>query len=362
MTVIEPNASRAVAADEAVDWFFRQQEPGFGAADRHALAEWLLLSPLHVEEYLAVSLAWSVAGSDDATAGDKDALLAAAKVELAAGNVVPLRASESLAHGALRYSDAPAAWSRIWRYAAILLVLIGTGILGVRIAARDTVYATTPGEQRSVVLADGSVVTLNTDSSVRVALRPRSRDMNLLRGEALFQVARDSARPFVVRTSGAEVRALGTVFNVRVDAGKVQVAVLEGHVAVRATEPSAGSGTDAPGDIPAPAELQAGDRAVVDDGAILVGTGQPLAAVSAWRERKLVFRNETLESVVGEFNRYRLRPLRLRDPDIRFLRISGVFVIEDPESLLTYLQRFEAIDIRRGTDGFDYLERITDDR
>jgi transmembrane sensor len=358
----ESNTSRAVATDEAIDWFLRQRETDFSVADKLALAEWLLLSPLHVDEYLAVTIAWDATASTNLTMRDRDILLAAARAEIASDKVVPLRVARAAKYDETHPSRRRRGRSKLWACAAMFAVVIGAGAVWIHIVGRDAVYTTARGEERRVVLADGSVITLNTDSSVRVALSPRRRDIGLMRGEVRFQVAKDPARPFVVKIREVEVRALGTVFNVRVEDRKVHVAVLEGHVAVRAAEPAADALAGARTPRAASAELHTGERAVVDDGLVVVGSGQALASVNAWMERKLVFRDETLASVVEEFNRYRIHPLKLDDADLASMRISGVFSLEDPESLLTFLKRFEAVDIHRADDGFDHLVNSARDR
>jgi transmembrane sensor len=363
--VADSNRSRDVAASEAVDWFLRQQEPGFGASDRQALAEWLLQAPLNVEEYLAISQVWGGLGEVVAPAIDKQSLVAAAKAELATGNVVPLRAPVAVADGTVGPPVAGPTRVRGWRYAAALLLGGGVVALILQAGRGDVVYSTALGEQRIVALADGSVLMLNTDSRVRVALKAHQRDIDLLRGEGRFQVAKDPTRPFVVRTNGAEVRALGTIFNVRFDSGRTQVAVIEGQVVVRSTG-TVGSAADTrqhdvrtsgAGAVLRQVVLAAGERAVAAADAVAVGVGQPLESAIAWTERKLVFRDATLGSVIDEFNRYRLHPLRLDDAELGSLRISGVFAIEDPEALLIYLKGFEKIDIRQGEDGTDHLVR-----
>jgi transmembrane sensor len=347
-----------------VEWVLRQQQPGFSESDRQALTEWLLLSPLHVDEFLAVSMVWGTLGWAGSDGYGRESLIEAARAELATQNVVPLRATTEVFGVPAGTAGVASRLQRLWQTAAAIIIVLGAGLFGAYFSFRSPVYATARGEQRSLVLADGSVVTLNTDSRVRVRLQERERDIDLLLGEARFQVAKDSTRPFIVKASGAEVRALGTVFDVRVDGDRTQVAVIEGHVAVKATA-ARGYQQDAKGSGPRlgvrpavrQAVLHAGDRAVVGPGSVVTGDGQSVETVNAWTERKLVFRNATLQTVIDEFNRYRVHPLKLDDAELGALRISGVFAVEDPESLLAYLRGFETVATRRDADGSDHLIR-----
>lgn len=353
--------SKELAAAEAVEWFLRQQDASLPTNDRRAYAEWLLQSPLHIEEYLAVSMAWAVTGATDGRAKySRGALLAAASAELAADNVVPLDRLASREYPRLR---APAAERHAWARAVVAVVLIGVGLVSAWLLTSAPEYTTGHGEQRSVLLADGSVITLNTDSRVRVRFETRERAIELLRGEARFRVAKDAGRPFVVTADGTQVRALGTVFNVRVDDNRTQISVVEGHVAVTVVDDAdVGTVSSTSGGSRAAAseqlrevELHTGERATVGAGSVRVGMGQPIEVVNAWTERKLVFRDETLASVIAEFNRYRMHPLVLDDPELGSLKISGVINIEDQDSLLSYLKNFETVGIRRYADGSEHL-------
>jgi len=173
----------------------------------------------------------------------------------------------------------------------------------------------------------------------------------LLRGEARFQVAKNAARPFIVTTQEATVRAVGTVFNVRTGEAITQVAVLEGRVEVNADPKSqpAHSGSDM--------LLAAGQRAAVTRLGVEADVGPPIERVAAWTERRLVFRGDPLGAVVAEFNRYRTQALVVDDPALAEVRINGVFELDDPASLLTYLRNFESVQVTQGGDGREHLAR-----
>jgi len=238
---------------------------------------------------------------------------------------------------------------------------------GLMLTRRGTEYSTAVGEQRSITLSDGSVVFLNTNSEVRVRLARTGRNIDLLRGEARFQVAKSPQRPFVVATSDATIRALGTVFNVAMSQDGTQVAVIEGRVELRERTASPASVPDAvPESSPAGSavgpkkqqaqiELAAGQRAAVTTRGILSDVGPSIESVNAWTERRLVFRDKTLAEVVRQFNRYRQQPLVIDDPRLAGLRVSGTFDPSDPDSLLTYLGAVEAVQVRALADGSVHL-------
>jgi transmembrane sensor len=168
------------------------------------------------------------------------------------------------------------------------------------------------GETRSLQLADGSRVILGGRTQIRVSLGSHSRQIDLLRGEAFFAVAKDPARPFEVHAGNATVTAVGTEFNVRRGSDRVLVAVIEGRVVV------------APEQNQNKVPLEAGQQTVVDRKGIessqkLVDT----AAATAWQSGRLVFRREPLRYVIEDVNRYASRPIVLEDARNGDIRITG---------------------------------------
>jgi transmembrane sensor len=183
-----------------------------------------------------------------------------------------------------------------------------------------------------IVLEDGSVIDLNTNSDLRVRLADGRREVRLLRGEARFQVAHDARRPFTVEAAGTAVRAVGTSFSVRVhDSRQVDVLVAEGEVAV-ATERLSGPASGV-------SQLAAGDEAVVLPGRMSVSRVEPqiVARRMAWTSGRLEFRGETLADAVAEFNRYNRRQIRLAEPTLAALRVGGSFASTDPDSFVDAL-------------------------
>jgi transmembrane sensor len=205
---------------------------------------------------------------------------------------------------------------------------------------------TDTGESRVVVLQDKSVMHLNTRSDVVVQLSRWERHIELVSGEVFFEVAPDAKRPFVVRSGWVSARALGTKFAVTKRGDATLVTVAEGRVLV--AEQSVN-----PSSVPIEtraAELGAGEQALAAPRGISKARVDA-QAVLAWRDGKLVFDGDSLGKVVEEFNRYNPTPIVIADPAVAKRRVSGVFSVHDPESLMQFLERSGDVSIRREENG-----------
>jgi transmembrane sensor len=188
-------------------------------------------------------------------------------------------------------------------------------------------FETRVGAFSRIVLEDGSVVDLNTDSDVRVRIGSAQREVRLVRGEGRFQVAHDTRRPFTVSAANADVRAVGTAFSVRLhDSRRVDVTVSEGIVAIETAS------------LHAP-PVHAGEAAVVLPDSVSVRRleQQQLDRQLSWISGRLQFRGDSLGEAVAEFNRYNRRQLRLANPSLARLRVGGTFNATDPESFAAAL-------------------------
>jgi transmembrane sensor len=194
-------------------------------------------------------------------------------------------------------------------------------------------------------MIDGSMVTLNTDSQIRVALTDAERRVDLNQGEAYFKVAKDPKRPFVVEANGKRFVALGTEFSVRREGDAIKVVVTEGRVRVedaslplRGAAESPGSASPAGGN--APIILSPGAIARVDQGGVLVQrkTLPEAEEELTWRAGVLIFRNETLEDAIAEFNRYTTRKVVIADPSVAGLKIEGNFRLNNAPAFLELLE------------------------
>lgn len=188
-------------------------------------------------------------------------------------------------------------------------------------------YRTQVGERRAISLADGSTVELNTDSQVRVRLTKTQRSLTLDRGQAMFAVAHDAERPFIVTAGDTSVRAIGTRFEVYRAQDAVRVTLAEGRVQVsRAVKASA------QGPAPGPVTLTAGER--VEIGRAKTGAPAPVdvAAVTGWTSGRLTFKDVRLADAVAEVNRYSRRHVVLGQGVPADELVSGVFDAGDTEA------------------------------
>ena len=222
---------------------------------------------------------------------------------------------------------------------------VGVAVAGVAVAvllvvmqpwrASET-YATSVGEQRTVLLKDGTRMSLNTSTRVRVELASAQRTVSVEEGEALFEVAKNSRRPFVVRVADREVVALGTVFSVRLTlAGEISdaldVTLIEGQVSVRTASGRSDKAAET-----RPVLLKPGDRLRLSEPGGRAAKGSQRVTMQmdrprvdqlmAWRRSEAVFDDVPLSDAVAEMNRYSRRPIVLvGDEASKELRISGLF-------------------------------------
>jgi len=213
----------------------------------------------------------------------------------------------------LRSWSSSSSWGR-WAYAAAGLCTVI--LLGTMFFLRVPRYVTEHGEQRLVRLSDGSAVYLNSDSRLKVDFDSSARHLTLERGEGLFEVAKDSRRPFVVDAGPHHVRALGTTFVVRYEPLRTAVTLVEGRVDV------SGESAGGPALIP-------GERLVwLEHSAPKVDTPR-MDAVTAWRRGQVLLEGTALREAVAEMNRYDRRQLVLIDPKLAAVRVSGVYQTGD---------------------------------
>jgi len=224
--------------------------------------------------------------------------------------------------------------------ASALVVLLGAGVYFATTQLGWQRYETRVGGLSRIVLEDGSVIDLNTDSEVRARIGSRRREVRLVRGEGRFQVAHDKTRPFVVSAADADVRAVGTAFSVRLRERQVDVLVSEGIVAIDAAR------------IAHAPPVHAGEAAVVLPDRVSVRRLETpqLESRMSWTTGRLQFRGDSLADAVEEFNRYNRRHLRLADASLAQLRVGGTFNATDPESFAAALSSTFNLRVARDTD------------
>jgi transmembrane sensor len=334
----------ALYAVQASGWVetLRHASPG----DEMRFVAWLKESPRNVRDFLLMlSLDGALEKLDPARLHSLEALIA--KVDQ---RVTPLTLRPAPAAAAARSRRLK------WTAVAAGVLVAAVGALFWYAHPRSHDFETATGEQRTFELEDGSVVSLNTHSRVAVRLTAHVREVRLVRGEALFHVAHDPSRPFLVSTDDAVVQAVGTQFDVyRRDDGTV-VAVLEGRVNVTTAVPAPAASGSAAAPVAgrrspraaAVRSLGASQEAQVShEGSVSIREVNNVNDTVAWRERRLVFRDQRLEQIVGEFNRYRAHPIRLEGSGVSELVYTGVFDADDAESLLQVLARDPALAVER---------------
>lgn len=333
--------------DEAAEWFVNFRCGDIDGAAKKSFNQWLRQSPHHIEAYLEVSAFWAdvpqVVSKEEI---DVAALIAQARAE---ANVVELGPFDERENQTAGMAPAKKPFTRRPFAMAASVLIAGVGVAALvwwQLSAPT--YTTGIGEQRLIALPDGSSVELNTRSRIRVHITAEKREVELLDGQALFRVEQDPNRPFIVQSGATLVRAVGTRFDVYRKTSGTVVTVLEGRVAIlphtvdatplRAPSidsPKQRVSTEADG---APVFLSAGEQITVTATRVLKAEPANVAVATAWTQRQLVFQGTPLPEVVAEVNRYNSRQIVIADPTLQTVRISGVFSLTRPTSLVLFLR------------------------
>lgn len=317
MTTMTPQQHRAF--DQAAAWVARLRADDVSAADRQAFAEWLGADP------------------DNAVAFDRTLELWA---DLGVMKALPLDIPSPPATRRWQFSAALAA-------AAVLAAIL---VLP-RHAPEPALELRTPvGGFRQVRLEDGSEVTLNTDTALRVALGEAERTVTMDRGEALFRVAPDAARPFSASCGNATVTVLGTAF--AASCSEAGMAVVVEHGVVRFAPRQGSASTQI---------LHAGEASRFDvrEGMSDIHSTDTASAL-AWEQRRLVFEDAPLAEVVRELQRHMNPVLRITDPEVAAIRVSGVFSTAEPLLTLEALERSLGIEVNGPAGGPLLIARAAD--
>jgi transmembrane sensor len=333
------------ATQQAAFWVVQLRSADRPPNSELEFADWLRSSPLHVREYLRAVEVWETLG---VMAGATDQSVEDLVREACDDNVLELAPIGLTATNPTNTSLEPPAGCapRARRYSSRGLLALAASLLGIILAITQlgrsswtaVDVSTGIGEQRSAILPDHSVVELNTSSEIRLAFTASERRVELLRGEAFFEVAKDPKRPFIVATDVATARAVGTHFSVYRTRDETIVTVAEGRVLVRDKHLDGG-------------EVIPGNLAEARPGHPVQMRPANVERALAWRQRRLIFDGDSLANVVSEFNRYNPAPLVIVDPGLREQRISGVFAANDPDSLLDFLVQVDHINVTRSEDG-----------
>lgn len=323
--------------EQAIAWRVRLVQ-SFGDAQEEFEA-WLLADPRNDTAWYSVQIPWEILG-DNATSSEVIGLRRAA---LAHANGAAPGWRTRTGGKLLRHA------ARIGVGAAALALLIGSWVLWQ--SSHFESYQTRSGERRMETLSDGSEITLDSNSEVRVRYGRHSRELVLAKGQALFNVAHDVLRPFGVTAGSHEIVATGTSFNVEMLGPQLRVTLIEGHVVVTPSAPPA----DIPDKPDLRIDLDAGEQLVLAprDRPSIVRVNVEHAV--AWEKGRLVFEDESLGSAVRRIGRYSPHPIVIEDEATERLRISGVFHEGDVNGFLSTIETYLPVHAERQSDGSVHL-------
>lgn len=299
--------NRESVEDAAARWYARVHAPDCTGQDRQEFETWLRASPDH----------WLAYADAERTVRRFDLLLE---------NDAELRALADQAR--VEHRGLP---RKRWALPATLAAGLVVAVLTLRLGGvsedtvSPTVFAAPAGEQREVVLADNSVVHLDVGSEISVDMSSTARDVSLVRGRALFDVAKDPLRPFTVSAGGVRTTALGTRFQVHNGPERVVVVLTEGSVAVAPENAESWKERLVPGE-----QLSVDGRR-----ASPVKQSVDTYMATSWSRGRLVFRGTPLAEALEEVNRYSIRKLRLADPSLGSIPVAGNFIAGDSELVLS---------------------------
>lgn len=300
---------------EAAAWHTRLGEPRVSTETVEAFFAWRKVAE-NAEAYRRVEQVWASTASlssDPALAGEVDAVLSRTTKRQGGPRRLVLGLGILTAMGLL----GSAGW----------VLFDGRGV-----------YATSIGEQRSVQLADGSSVRLDTDTRVRVRFSGSQRMVELERGQALFDVEHDARRPFVVEAGQTKVTAVGTLFDVRRRGNSTEVTLVSGVVDVV----RAGEGQRA--------RLDPGQRVMAGQGPLRV-SNIDVGAATSWADGRMVFRNTALVDAVAEVNRYLTDPVILDAPGLEREAVNGIFKTGDRDAFVLAASESLGLHASEATDG-----------
>lgn len=306
----ENDGHARLMAAAALEHFVHLKSGDATVDDQQRFEVWKQADPAHAREYEKLVRLWT----------DLDDLPALEPVPMVAK---PYSRRAYLPHAAHRHGTA-------WRGAAlgITLLFLTAGVwLTDALTLLRSDYHTGAGEQRTLSLADGSRINMNTDSALAVDFSASARQLTLLKGEVLVTVAADPGRPFIVVTNNGNTRAVGTQFDVTISGDEVTVTTVEHRVEV--TLDNSGKPS---------VRVAQGQSVTYDAKSLSAPVAADLNALTAWRRGKLVFDDRPLGQVIEQINRYREGKILIVDPRLRDFRVSGIFDIARPDSVLSAIE------------------------
>lgn len=319
--------------EQAADLFLRRRDVSWSESDQMALDSRLADGRQFADAYGRVQDSWEAVGRH-ATSAE---LMALREQAIARARRASARRWSMPGTRSRRF--------RAWASAAAVLAVCGIAWQLSPYGYEPNTYKTGLGEQKIVELPDHSHIALDARTRLRVRFTANARIVELLDGQAQFSVAKDPARPFKVEAGGKTIVAVGTVFDVEYVDQQVRVAMVEGRVAVLSQDPMRlakvpGADTRSSSDL-LPIELSAGEALQVrTDGAATVLPKADIEAATAWRQGKVIFRDQTLAEAVHRLNRYSHTQVVIDDPALAQMRVSGVFGSGDAQAFAEAMQAY----------------------
>lgn len=314
------------ASEEAAAWFARMHSDQVTSEDEIAFSEWLEADPRRHAAYEEAAGVWSDIGNLRGQPRMRDLLQ----------HLSPKVSGRRSRRGFL-----------LWGGGGIAAAAVA-GLIGWRYLQAPQTYTTAFGQQLRVPLADGSTLTLNTESTVRVSLTEDERRIWLDRGQAHFIVAPDANRPFRVFVGDEEVRALGTRFEVRREGAAMRVTLEEGSVAIFREGQT--QQLNAPPTSAAQAVLSPGQQATVAAENINIAAVDT-QRVLAWRFGQMNLDAQPLSEAIAEINRYNTRQIVLEDPSLGDMPISGLFQTGSPDAFVDAVSLLLPVEASEQADG-----------
>lgn len=337
----DPDRDPAGIDDAAQDWFLRQTVGPLPPAELARFQAWHDADPRHRAAYEEVAALWAdVEDLEHAFAPRGQKTVKAAKPS-------PIMAARKAARGK---SASPNRWRRLAPLIAGLAVACALFFVFAPTISHFPArlladHSTTAGEQRHVVLPDGSVALLNTDSAIDVAYSDRRRVVTLLHGEAWFEVRKDADRPFDVVAVQGRTTAVGTAFAVRDETGSASVTVTEGVVSVTSPDDAVSVFSDAT------VLLEAGQQVTYLRGAAPGSVRYVDPAIStAWRHGVITIRDRPLAEALAEIGRYREGRILLVGDASRYGPVTARLALRDIDGGIDALAATYGLSVTRMTD------------
>jgi len=317
MALSSQEASALLLQQQAINWLVRLRADDFSEAEMMAFAEWLAKDHAHSEAFAAAESLFS----ELVLAANSPMPDAQPLADLQDnGAVIPgLHHRRSVAKRYRGWLATAVAIAAVWLFVVMLVMPQQAPWLDNYLSD----YHTETGELRAVQLADGSQVLLNTNSAVSVDFNASVRQVTLHYGQARFTVAKDTQRPFQVRSDNLIVKALGTVFEVYQHPGEVSVTVQE-HAVLASVQAEAS--------VPVQQGQQLNYRS---GGPLTKPETVELNQTSAWQQQRLFINDRPLGELLDELGRYRVGRVFLSDEKLKNLRVTGVFSLDKPDEVLS---------------------------